>query len=86
MTGFCSATFRINCFQNAFASICVVLIQMLNVGLVEIVDSPNAWLLLLSALSVIQGADAIPPTPFLELIDEANKAWMDNILGFKIKS
>ena len=31
----------------------VMLIQMVNVGLVQIVDSPIAWLLLLSALRVI---------------------------------
>ena len=53
VTGFCSSTFRINCLKNAFASICVMLIQMINVGLVEIDDSPDAWLLWLSALSVI---------------------------------
>ena len=23
----------------------------------------------------IQGADAIPPTPFMNLMDEANQAW-----------
>ena len=34
----------------------------------------------------IQGADAIPPTPVLELIVEANKVWMNNIVGLKIES
>ena len=32
----------------------------------------------------IQGADAIPPTPFLEWIDEWSKAWKNKILEVKV--
>ena len=53
VTGFCSPTFRINCLKNAFASICVMLVQMLHVGFAKTVDSRNASLLLLSALNVV---------------------------------